>query len=268
MPTTLPSLPILGTIAGDICGSIYEWNNHRSLTVDIFNPKCRFTDDTVLSVAVADALLSETPDFGQKIWEYGRRYPKAGYGGRFKQWLNADSVPPAYNSFGNGSAMRASAAGAAAKTYEEALHWAKASALPTHDHPEGIKGAEAVALAVFYARQGHSKAEIKNAITLNFDYNLDIDFNALRPVYEFDVTCQGSVPQAISAFLQSTDFEHAIRLAISLGGDSDTIAAIAGGLAAAYYGEIPQPILDFISPRIPAEFWQVIADFDKKFSAV
>lgn len=265
MPTTPPSLPILGTIIGDICGSIYEWKNHRSLTVDIFAPACRFTDDTVLSVAVADALLDENPNFAQKIWDYGRAYPKAGFGGRFKKWLAEDSLPPAYDSFGNGSAMRASATAMAAQTLEQALALAQDSAMPTHNHPEGIKGAQAVAAGIFLAKTGHSKSEIKQNISNLTGYDLDFDLDTLRAQYKFDVTCQGSVPQAISAFLQSTDFEHALRLAISLGGDSDTIAAITGGLAAAFYGEIPTTLLDFAKPKIPLAFWEILQKFDAKY---
>jgi ADP-ribosylglycohydrolase len=265
MPTTPPSFPIFGTIIGDICGSIYEWKNHRSLTVDIFAPACRFTDDTVLSIAVADALLDENPNFAQKLWDYGRAYRNVGFGGRFKKWLAEDNLPPAYDSFGNGSAMRASATATAAKTLEEALTLATNSAMPTHNHPEGIKGAQAVAAGIFWARAGYSKAEIKQNLGYLTGYDLDLNLDTLRPEYKFDVTCQGSVPQAICAFLQSTDFENALRLAISLGGDSDTIAAITGGLAAAFYEEIPDTLLDFAKPKIPLAFWEVLQKFDAKF---
>ena len=256
------SKTIIGAIAGDIIGSVYEWNNVKTTEFALFSEKSDFTDDTVLSVAVADCILNNK-DFAKTIWEYGRRYRGRGYGGNFRRWLNSKNPKP-YNSYGNGSAMRVSAVGFAYNTLDEVLTMAKASAEISHNHPEGIKGAQAVASAIYLARTGKSKIEIKDYVTEKFNYDINFTLDSIRPTYDFDVTCQGSVPQAIVAFLESTDFENAIRRAISIGGDSDTIACITGGIAAAYYKEIPTEILDFVNSKLPDEFIEILNRFDSE----
>lgn len=254
-------IAILGAIAGDVIGSVYEWNNVKTTDFLLLSPDADFTDDTVLTIAVADSILNNK-DFARTIWEYGRKYRGRGYGGRFKQWLQSNQRRP-YGSFGNGSAMRVSAVGVAYEDLETVLDVAKKSAEVTHNHAEGIKGAQATATAIFFARQGKTKQEIKDFLVSTFNYDLNFTLDEIRPTYKFDVTCQGSVPQAIVAFLESNDFEHAIRLAISIGGDSDTIACITGGIAAAYYQQIPFEILDFVSERLQEEFIEVLNGFVK-----
>ncbi len=253
---------LLGAIAGDIIGSIYEVRNVRSTDFPLFTDGSDFTDDTVLTVAVADAILNER-DFGQTIWKYGRKHRNRGYGGMFIRWLQERNPKP-YGSYGNGSAMRVSPVGCACNTMEEVLELAKRSAEVTHNHPEGIKGAQATAAAVFLAKINTTKKDIREYIALRFGYNLDFTLDNIRPHYEFNATCQGSVPEAIVAFLESEDYEDAVRLAISIGGDSDTIACIAGGIAAAYYKHIPDEILDPVLDRLPADFIDIVDRFDAK----
>jgi ADP-ribosylglycohydrolase len=253
---------IIGAIAGDVIGSVYEWNNIKTTDFDLFNTQCKYTDDTVLTIAVADSILNNK-DFSNTIWEYGRKYRGRGYGGNFRNWLDSDNPKP-YGSFGNGSAMRVSAVGYAFNDLQTVLDVAKQTADVTHNHPEGIKGAQATASAIYLARNGKLKKEIKDYLIKTFDYDLDFTLDSIRPTYSFDVTCQGSVPQAIVAFLESTDFENSIRLAISIGGDSDTIACITGGIAAAYYKEIPKRILEFVSSKLPNEFIEILNRFDKE----
>lgn len=252
---------IIGAVIGDVIGSVFEWHNIKTTDFDLFNPRCSYTDDTVLTIAVADCIVNKK-DFAVTIREYGRKYPGAGYGGRFRLWLCDDQLQP-YGSFGNGSAMRVSAVGFAFNDIQTVMDVAKQSAEVTHNHPEGIKGAQATAVAIFLARQGKSKQEIKGYIAQTFGYNLDFSLDEIRPTYKFDVTCQGSVPQAIVAFLESSDFESAIRLAISIGGDSDTIACITAGIAAAYYKEIPTEIVDFVMRKLPDEFIVILNQFDE-----
>jgi len=252
---------IIGAIAGDVFGSIYEWNNIKTTDFDLFNPNCDFTDDTVLTIAVADAIMNNK-DFGKTIWEYGNKYPHRGYGGNFRKWLKTTNPQP-YNSYGNGSAMRVSPVGFAYNDIETVLQKAEQTAIVSHNHPEGIKGAQAIAAAIFMARKGESKDEIRQYISSKFHYNLDFTIEQIRPTYHFKVTCQGSVPQSIVAFLESTDFENAIRLAISIGGDSDTIACIVGGIAAAFYKEIPEEIEKFVLSKLPDEFVEIINNFEK-----
>ena len=220
---------MIGAIAGDIIGSVYE--HHRIKTRDflLFHPQCTFTDDTVLTVAVADAILTGRP-YQESIGEIGRRYPGAGYGASFIGWLFSDH-PQSYNSWGNGSAMRVSPVGFAFRTEDKVLAEAKKTAVITHNHSEGIKGAQATALALFLARSGHGKQEIRKQITRRFGYNLERTVEDIRPTYSFDISCQRTVPEAIIAFLDSESYEDAVRNAISLGGDSDTLACITGGIA-------------------------------------
>lgn len=255
---------IIGAIAGDVIGSIYEFNNTKTVDFPLFNEKCDFTDDTVLTLAVADCILHKK-DFAKTIWEYARKYPNRGYGGRFAEWIRNTELKP-YNSFGNGSAMRVSAVGFAYNDLDKVLSVAKQTAEVTHNHPEGIKGAQAVASSIFLARIGKSKQFIKDYIITNFKYELNDTIENIRPKYEFDETCQGSVPQAIIAFLESSNYMDAIRLSISIGGDSDTIACITGGIAAAFYKSIPNDILKFVIDKLPVEFNDLIIEFDQKFN--
>ena len=242
---------MIGAIAGDIIGSVYEGHNIKSTDFPLFDPWARFTDDTVLTLAIADAIMTGE-DYGGKLREWYELYPERGYGSGFRRWAASGRVIPR-PSFGNGSAMRVSPVGFAFDTLEKVLEEAKKSAEPSHNHPEGIKGAQAVAASVFLARKGFSKPYIKNYIESTFSYDLSRTVDAIRPGYRFDVSCQGSVPEAIIAFLESTDIESAIRLAISLGGDSDTIACIAGGIAEAYYCDVPEyisaPVLRLLDDR-------------------
>lgn len=232
---------MLGAITGDVVGSRFEWNNIKSKEFTFFDPVCRPTDDSVMTLAVAKAILACGGDFSNLsdqavlyMQELGRRYPRAGYGGHFRQWLRSQAPEP-YNSFGNGSAMRVSPCAYAAGTMEDAIALAKAVTEVTHNHPEGIKGAEATTAAIFMALHGGSKEGIRAVIEKDY-YKLNFTLDQIRSSYTFDVTCQGSVPQAIEAFLESSDFEDAVRCAVSIGGDSDTIAAITGSIAEAYYG--------------------------------
>lgn len=254
---------IIGAIIGDVVGSTYEFNNCKSVDVDLFDPNSTFTDDTVLTIAVADWLLNGG-NLADIVHRYGNEYFDAGYGGRFIKWLVEDDKIP-YGSFANGSAMRVSPVGFAASTLEEALELAKQSAEITHNHPEGIKGAQSVAAAIFLAKSGKSKEQIKDYISETFEYNLDFKLDDIREDYKFDVSCSGSVPQAIVAFLESTDFENSLRLAISIGGDSDTIAAICGSISIAWYSEIPQSLIDFAISKLPIEFIEKLDEFDEKY---
>lgn len=254
---------LCGAVAGDIIGSIYEWNATKKTDFYLFTPFSKYTDDTVMTVANADWLNTSDSLFGI-MQDYGNRFPHAGYGGMFRSWLREDDPKP-YNSFGNGSAMRVSPVGWAFNTLEETLEAAKTSAEITHNHPEGIKGAQATAACIFMARTGKSKEEIKEYIEQTFGYNLSRTCDDIRPDYHFDVTCQGSVPESIIAFLESTNFENAIRLAVSLGGDADTMGAITGGIAEAYYGGVPEHIRKEVLKRLPKEFIEVMQKFYQKF---
>jgi ADP-ribosylglycohydrolase len=231
---------MLGAIAGDVIGSVYEARPIQTTRFRLFHPLCRFTDDTVLTVALADSILHDIP-YVDLLKAYYRSYPNAGYGGSFHQWAQSERSYP-YGSWGNGSAMRVSPVGFAFDTLEVVLDRAKRSAEVTHDHPEGIKGAQAVASAVFLARTGKTKEQVKSYVETSFGYHLDTPLDEIRPRYEFHVSCQKSVPQAIRAFLESDGYEDALRQAISLGGDSDTLACMAGGIAQAFYGGIPEEI--------------------------
>ena len=242
---------MIGAIAGDIIGSVYEGHNIKSTDFPLFDPWCRFTDDTVLTLAIADAVMTGE-DYGVKLREWYNCYPEMGYGSGFRKWAASGRTTPR-SSFGNGSAMRVSPVGFAFDTLDKVLEEARKSAESSHNHPEGIKGAQAVAASVFLARRGFGKPYIKNYIESTFSYDLSRTVDSIRPRYRFDVSCQGSVPEAIIAFLESTDIESAIRLAISLGGDSDTIACIAGGIAEAYYCDVPEyisaPVLRLLDDR-------------------
>ena len=233
---------MLGAIAGDIIGSVHEYLGIKTRDFPLFVPRSQFTDDSVLTVAVADGVLTGTP-YLDKFHEYGQHYPNAGYGLSFARWLESGSRKP-YNSWGNGSAMRVSPIGFAFNSLFEILEEAKRSAEVTHNHPEGIRGAQATASAIFMARQGKTKEEIRNFIEQTFHYDLSRPCDEIRPDYSFNESCQGTVPEAITAFLDSTGYEDAVRLAVSLGGDADTLACIAGGIAEAFYGGVPKSIAD------------------------
>ncbi len=254
---------MFGAVCGDVIGSVFEREQVKTTDFFLFSHNSTFTDDTVLSVAVADCILRGRP-YAEVFKEYGRKYPYAGYGGMFLQWIFSDSLLP-YNSFGNGSAMRVSPVGFAFNTLEQVLEEAKKSAEVTHNHPEGIKGAQAVAAAIFLAGQGESKQDIKKYISNNFGYNLNRTLDDIRPGYRFDATCQGSVPEAIIAFLESRDYEDAVRKAVSLGGDSDTIACITGGIAQACYKTIPQHITDQVRALLDDDLLAVIDTFAAEY---
>jgi ADP-ribosylglycohydrolase len=254
---------LCGAMAGDIIGSFYEFNATKKYDFYLFTPFSKFTDDTVMTVANADWLITGDSLLGV-MQDYGNRYPHAGYGGMFRTWLREDEPKP-YNSFGNGSAMRVSPVGWAFDTLGKTLEAAKESAEVTHNHPEGIKGAQATAACIFLARTGKSKEEIKDYIEKTFGYNLSRTCDEIRPSYKFNETCQGTVPESIIAFLDSTDFESAIRLAISLGGDADTIGAITGGIAEAYYGDVPKHIKKEVLKRLPLKIIRVLQNFYHKF---
>ena len=254
---------MIGVIAGDVIGSVHEYAMKKSADFPLFDPRCRFTDDTVLTVATAHAILTGTP-YQVAYREFGRLHPDAGYGGSFYQWLLADEPHP-YNSWGNGSAMRVAPVGLAFETADDVLHEAERSAAVTHSHAEGIKGAQATALAVFMARSGASKEEIRKELVERFGYDLNRTVQQIRPDYEWDVSCQRSVPEAIVAFLDSSSVEDAIRLAVSLGGDADTQAAIAGGIAEAFYRYVPDAIALPVRERLPRRFIDVIDAFQQAF---
>ncbi|HDR88936.1 MAG TPA: ADP-ribosylglycohydrolase family protein [Bacteroidetes bacterium] len=254
---------MIGSVIGDVIGSTYEICNAGTWDFDPFPEGTTYTDDTVLTLAVAYSILHGT-DYVSAIQEFACRYPGRGYGGMFSIWIYGENPQP-YNSFGNGSAMRVSPVGFAFGSVEKVLGEARKSAECTHNHPEGIKGAQAVALAIFLARMGCPKKEIRERIVSEFGYDLDRKLNDIKPGYTFDITCQGTVPEAILAFLESEDFESAIRNAIWLGGDSDTLACITGGIAEAFYGTIPAEWQENTWNLLPEEFRQIITSFRKKF---
>ena len=254
---------MLGAIAGDVIGSVYERFPVRSTDFPLFPRRARFTDDTVLTIATAQVIL-EGGEYREAYRSWGRRYPAAGFGPGFKRWLNHDG-PGTLGSMGNGSAMRVSPVGFAFDSEDEVLREAERSAVVSHDHPEGIKGAQAVALAVHLARTGAEKEEIRREITGRFGYGLNRTIAEIRPTYRIgvrmDMTCEGSVPEAVIAFLDGDNYEDAVRLAVSLAGDSDTQACIAGGIAEAYYGSVPSEIISEVRSRLTAEMISVLDAF-------
>lgn len=271
----VPIYPCLGAIIGDTVGSVFEFANTKRTDFPLFSEDCDFTDDSIMTIAVADWLGNTDRSqiaLEKKLVEWGNKFPnpKGSYGSTFSRWLFhpdwlrnfqtgewGKRMP--YNSWGNGSAMRASACGWAAYTFQQAMELGKCSAEITHNHPEGIKGAQAVAVAIWMAHRGDSKDTIRECIEDKFGYDLHHTCDEIRPSYSWDSSCQGTVPQAIIAFLDSHDFEEAIRLAVSLGGDSDTLACITGGIAQAFYDNIPDYIIEEMRSRLPQEFWEVIA---------
>lgn len=254
---------MLGAIAGDIIGSVYEFDNDKpEYNFELFHKHSHFTDDTVLTVALADSILSGV-DYLDKVKEYYKLYPNAGYGGMFRYWAATNKSKP-YNSYGNGSAMRVSPVGWAYNDLQTVIQKAKESAEITHNHPEGIKGAQATAVAIFMARNGSSKDDIKDFITETFHYDLNFNLEDLRTNYTFNESCQGTVPQAIYTFLISENFEDSIRKAIYIGGDSDTLACINGSIAEAFYG-IPEFIVKEIYKRLDTYLSEIVLEFKQNY---
>jgi len=252
---------MIGAIAGDMIGSPYE---RYPIKHTNFDPVVSaFTDDTVLTIAIAYSILHEA-GIASSLKKFAEKYYNLPYGAGFRRWIRSWDNKP-YNSFGNGSAMRVSPVGYAYDSVEEVLHQAKRTAEVTHNHPEGIKGARATALAIYLARIGESKETIRKEITDRFSYDLNRTVDEIRPDYRFDVTCQGSVPESIVAFLDSSNWEDAVKKSISLGGDSDTMACITGGIAQAYYKEIPENIVEDVRNRLPPDLREVLNEFNVKY---
>lgn len=250
---------MIGAIAGDIIGSVHEGAGTKTREFPLFPRHCRFTDDTVLTVAVADCLL-HGGDYTDRFHDYFHAWPDAGFGGNFFHWAAARDREP-YYSYGNGAAMRVSPVGFACGSLDEVLDEARRSAAVSHDHPEGIRGAQATATAIFLARTGSDKDAIRERIETLFGYDLGRRLADIRPHYRFDVSCQGSVPESIIAFLEADDYEDTIRNAISLGGDADTMACIAGGIAEAYHGGVPREIRDNALQRLDPPLREVTDRF-------
>ena len=259
-----------GAILGDIIGSPYEFDRSgKTKDFPLFSPDSRFTDDTVMTIAVADAFLKLSPGASEKevrtqlvrsMQAFGRAYPDIGYGAKFLAWLMTDDPRP-YGSWGNGSAMRVSSAGWLFEDLDTVLTMASLSATVSHDHPEAVKGAQATAAAIFLARTGSSKAEIKAYIKSQFGYDLTRTCDEIRPGYHHDVSCQGTVPEAITAFLEGQDFEDVLRTAVSLGGDCDTLTCIAGSMAEAFYG-VPEALQKTCREYLPDDLLAVLRQFD------
>ncbi len=260
---------MIGAIVGDIAGSRFEWHNHRSKDFTLLTEDCFFTDDSVMSLAVCDALLRCQGDWGdlgtqavRSMQAVGRPYPHCGYGGSFGRWMYDDNSQP-YNSYGNGAAMRVSGCGWAAASLEEVKQLSKAVTEVTHNHPEGLKGAEATAVAVYLARTGSSMADIRACMTEAY-YPIAFTLDEIRDTYVFNETCQETVPQALEAFFESVSFEDAIRNAISIGGDSDTLAAITGAVAGAYYG-VPADIRAGALKKLDARLTGILLAFESRY---
>ena len=250
---------MLGAITGDIVGSIYEHRPIKTKDFPLFGRGCRFTDDTVCTLAVADCLMNDG-DFADFLRAYVRRHPNRGFGGMFYQWAFSDRGP--YNSWGNGAAMRVSPVAYAARDEQEVLRLAERSAAVTHNHPNAVAGAQAVALAMWQALQGTGPADIRREIADRFDYDLDRSVDEIRPGYAFDVSCAGTVPPAVICALEGTDYEDGLRNAISIGGDSDTIGCIAGGLAEARFG-LPEDIAEEARGYLTADLIDTLDRFQR-----
>lgn len=263
---------MLGAIIGDIVGSRFEWNNNRNKEFEFFSNQCFPTDDSIMTLALAQAILASKQDYSdleknavECMQKVGRNYPDCGYGGGFYHWMFSEHPEP-YNSFGNGAAMRVSAAGFAATSLEEAQMLSEKITAVTHNHPEGIKGAEAAAVAIYMARTGSSMLKIRDYIDKHY-YQIDFTLDEIRETYQFNETCQDTVPQALEAFFESAGFEDAIRNAISIGGDSDTLAAICGGVAEAYYG-IPSDIREYALTFLDERLTRILVMFENKYPPV
>ncbi|MBF0479747.1 MAG: ADP-ribosylglycohydrolase family protein [Candidatus Omnitrophica bacterium] len=256
---------MLGAIIGDIVGSVYEFGEAMGEDFILFPPNAFFTDDTVMTIAVAEAILTDG-NYEKAMLKWGKAYPHLGYGGMFQSWLSGHRKGP-YNSFGNGSAMRVSPVGFAFNSEKEVLDEAKRSAECTHNHPEGIKGAQATAFAIWLGRQGESKDVIRTEISKRFFYDLNRTFDGLRFNHSMDETCQGTVPVSMIAFFESRDFEDAIRKVVSLGGDTDTLGAITGGIAQAFYKKIPDDMVQKAMALLPTDIKSIINEFYEMFKA-
>jgi len=254
---------MLGAIIGDIIGSSHEFMRIKTKDFPLFDSRSYFTDDSVLTVAVADWILTGK-DLTDILQSYYRSFPNRGYGGMFDEWADEQRREP-YNSFGNGSAMRVSPVGFAFEDIENVLLWAERSSAVTHSHPEGIRGAQATAAAIYYARREQDKDQIRRLLEEQFGYDLSTTLEEIRPTYCFNETCQGTVPQALIAFLESTSFEDTIRNAVSLGGDADTLACIAGGVAEAYYGGVPQDLAAKAKQLLDSKLVNVIHRFRMQY---
>jgi ADP-ribosylglycohydrolase len=259
-------MSILGAIAGDMIGSRFEHDPTKSLQFELFSAGSRFTDDTVLTLAIASALLGDQ-DYGRALESFYYRYPTLPYGARFHDWARGLTHEP-YNSWGNGSAMRVSPVAYASQDVEWVLAEAKRSAEVTHSHPEGIRGAQAVALSILLARLGAAKADIKREVEERFHYNLSRTVWEVRPGYVCYLSCQHTVPEAIICFLDSDDFEGAVRNAVSLGGDADTMACITGSISAPFYGGLPLPIQREVTRRLDEYMLEVCQAFATRFEGV
>jgi ADP-ribosylglycohydrolase len=255
---------MLGAIAGDVIGSVYEFDNIHSKDFPLFGPGCSFTDDSILTIALAECLL-DGGDYAAKMKAYCRRYPDGGYGGRFRAWAESDRTEP-YNSHGNGAAMRISPVAWAFQALPEVLEQAERYTAVTHNHPEGIRGAQAIAGAIFLARTGHTKEHVRVWVEGKFGYDLSRSLDQWRPGFRFDESCAGTVPPALACFLDSTGFEDAIRNAVSLGGDSDTLACIAGSVAEPFYGGVPGAIAHRTLGYLDAGLRAVVERFREKFA--
>jgi ADP-ribosylglycohydrolase len=254
---------MLGAIAGDIIGSVYEFHPIKSMDFPLFSKRSEWTDDSVLTLAVAETLLTGRP-YKETMREFALAHSDAGFGGMFRQWFTTQGSQP-YNSYGNGSAMRVSPVGWAFDTLEETMAEAQRSAEVTHNHPEGIKGAQSVTAAIFMARQGASQAEIRTDLEVRFGYNLHRTYEDIQPSCTFDETCRRSVPEALICVLTATSFEDTIRRAVALGGDADTQAAIAGSIAEALYGGVPADIAREARARLTPQFIGILDAFQEKY---
>ena len=259
---------MIGAIVGDIVGSRFEWDNIKTKNFDLFHPDCHFTDDTVMTLAIAKAILESHPYLKLEknaikcMQEMGRKYPDLDYGSSFRAWIFS-SKPQPYYSYGNGAAMRVSSCGFAAKSWKESLQLAECVTAVTHNHPEGIKGAKAVCDAIYKARTGTNLPLISRQIS-HIYYRMNFTLDSICNNYDFDETCQGTVPQALEAFFESTSFEDAIRNAISIGGDSDTLAAITGSVAEAYYG-VPTDICEKAESYLDDYLLSILREFESKY---
>lgn len=260
---------MIGAIVGDIAGSRFEFKNRKSKEFDLFHKRCRFTDDSIMSLAVCQALIDSMPDYKnlsentiKSMQIIGREYPNRGFGRNFRSWIFSDNPKP-YNSFGNGSAMRVSGCGYAANSIEDAIHLSHEVTKISHNHPEGMKGAESAAVAVYLARTGKSIKNIQDYINEHY-YQIDFTLDEIRETYQYEISCQNSVPQAFEAFFESISFEDAIRNAISIGGDSDTIAAVTGSVAGAYYG-VPNEIRNAALEYLDDSLKEILINFENKF---
>ena len=261
---------MIGAIIGDIVGSRFEWDNIKTKKFRLFTEQCKFTDDSVMTLAIAKAIMDCNGDLElladqavHCMQELGRRYPHCGFGGRFRVWVREDDPQP-YGSWGNGAAMRVSPVAWAARSMDECIAMSEAVTSVTHNHPEGIKGANAIAAAAYLALHGATKDEIKTHIEATYGYDLSFTLDSIRDAYTFDVSCMGTVPPAIVAFLESTDFVDAIRNAISIGGDSDTLAACTGAIAEAFYG-IPALTRDYAETYLDSRLDAILTEFEQAF---